>query len=154
MRLPADPRRLAPWLWALLGLFLLRVLGQLLVALHSVEWLPPMGQWYSGLLAYPLLLPAQIAILLVFGKVCLDFSRGRGFFVATRPWFGRQAFWFGNAYLAGMIARYPLQMALHPEDRWLGRTIPIFFHWVLAWFVLAFAAFHRARLAERRRRAA
>ena len=142
-----DPRRVAPVLWALLGLFLLRVAGQALVAFLGVRWLPPMEQWYSGLLAYPYLLPAQLVILAVFGKVCLDFGRGHGWFVVTRPWFGRQVWWFGWLYLAGMIARYPLQMALHPEDRWLGRTIPIVFHWVLASFLLVFARFHRARLA-------
>lgn len=154
MRLPADPRRVAPLLWGLLGLFLLRVVGQVLVAFLHVGWLPPMEQWYSGLLPYPLLLPAQAAILLVYGKVCVDFSRGGGYFVHTRPWFGRQALWFGYFYLAAMIARYPVQMALHPEDRWLGRTIPIVFHWVLAAFIIVFGRFHRARLAEREAAAA
>jgi hypothetical protein len=38
-------------------------------------------------------------------------------------------------------------MALHPEDRWLGRTIPIVFRWVLAAFVILVATFHRDRLA-------
>ena len=143
---PDEPRRTAPVLWALLGLFFLRVVGQALVAFAGVRWLPPMEQWYSGLLAYPLLLPAQVVILLVFGKACLDFTGGSGWFVRTRPWFGRQLFWFGWLYLGGMVVRYPLQMALHPEDRWLGRTIPIVFHWVLACFVITFARFHRRRL--------
>jgi hypothetical protein len=143
---PSDPRRAAPILWALLGLFFLRVLGQLLVAFAGVTWLPPMPQWYSGLMPYPYLLPSQVVILAVFAKVCVDFSRGEGWFVRTRPWFGRGAYWFGWLYLTGMMVRYPIQMALHPEDRWLGRTIPIVFHWVLASFVLVFASFHRARL--------
>lgn len=142
-----DPRRVAPVLWALLGLFALRVAGQVLVAFFGVRWLPPMEQWYSGLLAYRYLLPAQLVILALFGKVCVDFARGEGSAVATRPWFGRQVWWLGWLYLAGMVARYPIQMALHPEDRWLGRTIPIVFHWVLASFLLVFARFHRARLA-------
>ncbi|HUO85759.1 MAG TPA: hypothetical protein VM617_00075, partial [Thermoanaerobaculia bacterium] len=72
----SDPVGLAPWLWALLGLFVLRVAGQVLVAFARVRWLPPMEQWQSGLLPYRVLLAAQIAIVLVLGKVCLDFTGG------------------------------------------------------------------------------
>jgi hypothetical protein len=52
-------------LWILSGLFLGRVLGQILVAFFNVNFLPPMPEWYSGLLSYPLLLPTQILILYV-----------------------------------------------------------------------------------------
>ena len=31
-------------------LFALRVFGQLIVALFAVSWLPPMEQWFSGLI--------------------------------------------------------------------------------------------------------
>lgn len=145
----ADARRLAPALWALLALFALRVGGQALVAFGEVRWLPPMAEWQSGLLPYPVLLAAQLLIVAVLARVCLDFSRGRGWFLADRSWFALPLLAFGWLYLAAMIVRYPLQMALHPEDRWLGRTIPIVFHWVLASFVLLFARFHRARRAAR-----
>jgi hypothetical protein len=150
VRLPADPRRLAPLLWLLLSLFCLRVVGQALVAFGGVNWLPPMEQWYSGLLPYPQLLPAQVVILLLLGKVCVDFSRGAGYFVRSRSWFGRGVLVFGYVYLAAMIARYPIQMALEPELRWFGRTIPIVFHWVLAAFLIVFGRFHRSRLREAR----
>lgn len=138
-----DARRLAPLLWLLLGLFCLRVLGQILVAFFGVGWLPPMKEWYSGLLPYPLLLPAQILIIALYGKVCLDFSRGRGPSLELRPAFGGWVWWFGWIYLGGMLQRYVLRMALVPEARWFGGTIPIFFHWVLATFILLFASFHR-----------
>jgi hypothetical protein len=68
------------------GLFCDRVLGQLLVAFFSVSFLPPMEEWYSGALAYPPLLASQILIILLYGKVALDFTRCRGFF--TRSWIG------------------------------------------------------------------
>lgn len=145
----ADARRLAPVLWALLALFALRVGGQALVAFGEVRWLPPMAEWQSGLLPYPVLLAAQLVIVALLALVCLDFSRGRGWFLAHRSWFARPLLAFGWLYLAAMIVRYPLQMALHPEDRWLGRTIPIVFHWVLASFVLLFARFPHARRAAR-----
>jgi hypothetical protein len=47
-----DPRALAPLLWALLGLFALRVAGQALVAAFDVPFLPTMRDWYSGLVPY------------------------------------------------------------------------------------------------------
>jgi hypothetical protein len=138
-------------LWTLLGLFGLRVLGQVLVAFLGVNWLPPMPEWYSGLLPYPLLLPAQIILIALLAKVCLDFSRGRGFFVVPRQEFGRYVLWFGYLYLGVMLLRYPIRMYLHPEARWFGQTIPIFFHWVLASFVIVFARYHRAAAPERTR---
>ena len=141
-----QPRQLAPLLWALLGLFVLRVAGQALVAFFQVEFLPPMQEWYSGLLPYEYLLPSQIVIITVMAKVCVDFTRGTGFFVTPRRFFAVPWLYFGYLYLAVMVARYPIQMVLHPESRWFGGTIPIFFHWVLAAFVIAVGLHHRLRL--------
>ncbi len=139
------PRRLAPVLWALLALFVLRVSGQALVALFRIPWLPPMREWYSGLLAYPLLLPAQLLIILVLGAVCRDFTRGHGWFVTPRARLGRWVTWLGFAYLAAMIVRYVVWMTVHPEARWLGGTLPIVFHCVLATFLILFGRYHRRR---------
>jgi hypothetical protein len=138
-----SPRRLAPLLWALLGLFVLRVIGQALVVFLRVSWLPPMREWYSGLLSYPLLLPAQLLIVLLLGAVCRDFTRGRGWFVTPRPRLGRWATWLGSIYLGAMIVRYAIWMTLHPDARWLGGTLPIVFHCVLATFVILFGRHHR-----------
>src|SRR5438105_2804270 len=74
-------RRLAPWLWLLLLLFFLRVLGQVGVALGLFGFLPPMEEWMSGAIPYTLLLPAQILILWLMAAVCVQFSRGKGWFV-------------------------------------------------------------------------
>ena len=150
MRLGLDPsRRLVPLLWALLGMFVLRVAGQALVAFFRVDFLPPMQQWYSGLLPYEYLLPSQIVIIAAMAKICVDFTRGTGFFVTPRRFFAVHWLYFGYFYLAAMVARYPIQMALHPESRWFGGTIPIFFHWVLAAFVIAVGLHHRLRLKAR-----
>lgn len=129
-------------LWALLLLFFLRVLGQVLVAAFAVSFLPPMSEWYSGLIAYPILLPIQMLIIILLTKVCLDFTRGRGFFVLQRPAAGRALLWFGWIYFGGMVIRYIVTMAVHPERRWLGGTIPIFFHFVLATYVLVVGHYH------------
>jgi hypothetical protein len=147
--MPTDPRRLAPLLWALLGLFVLRVLGQVLVVFFNVGFLPPMQAWYSGLLAYEYLLPSQIVIIVLMTTICLHFSRGRGFFVVSWPAFGKPVLYFGYVYFAAMALRYILRMALVPEARWFGGTIPIWFHIVLATFVILFGLYHRARLRQR-----
>ena len=137
------PRRLAPLLWTLLGLFVLRVTGQALVACCNAGFLPPMAEWYSGLMPYEYLLPSQIAIIALMVKICIDFTREQGLFVAPRRLFAVEWLYFGYVYLAVMVARYPLTMYLHPEARWFGGTIPIFFHWVLAAFVISVGLYHR-----------
>ena len=133
-------------LWLLLALFCLRVVGQALVAFFGVSFLPPMQEWYSGLIPYPLLLPIQIVILVLLARVCLDFTRGEGPFVRGRRGFGRPALYFGWLYLVAMVARYVARMTLYPNERWLGGTIPIVFHWVLATYVILFASFHTRAL--------
>ncbi len=144
----SSAKETARILWALLFLFCLRVLGQILVRFAGVTWLPPMEQWYSGLMPYRDLLPSQILIICLYTKVCLDLSRAQGYFFETRRWFATGARYFGYVYLSGMIARYPIQMALHPDQRWFGKTIPIFFHWVLSSFIIVFAHHHKHRLAR------
>ena len=146
MRFGLDaPRRLAPLLWFLLALFILRVTGQVFVAFFNADFLPPMQEWYSGLMAYEYLLPSQIVIVALMTKMCVDFTRGRGFFVVPRRFFGVYWLYFGYLYLIAMVARYPVHMYLHPEARWFGGTIPIFFHWVLAVFVIAVGRYHRSQ---------
>jgi hypothetical protein len=117
--------------------------GQILVAFLGVRFLPPMEDWYSGLLPYPILLPVQLVILALQARMVSDFWRGRGFFVVPRRGMGVAISWFSLVYFAGMVARYAITMSLFPERRWLGRgTIPIAFHWVLAAYLFAFARFH------------
>lgn len=128
--------RIAVWLWFLLVLFILRVLGQLLVALGATTLLPPMEEWFSGTIPYPWLVCCQVGLIVLFGKVCLDFTRGEGFFVVPRRKLGLGLLSFGSVYLAVMILRYVIRMSLYPLERWTGGSIPIFFHWVLASFLL------------------
>ena len=123
-------------LWALLGLFVLRVLGQALVAFAGVQWLPPMQAWYSGLMPYPFLLPSQILLIALMAWICVDFTRRRGPFYAPRRLFAAWWFWLAWVDLAAMIVRCA----------WFGLSIPVVFHWVLAAFMLAVGFSHRRRL--------
>jgi hypothetical protein len=123
--------------WTLFALFVLRVAGQALVAFFGVQFLPRMEAWYSGLMPYEYLLPAQLLIIVVMTKICLDFTRRRGLFFEPKRFFAGPWLWLGYLYLAVMIARAVIVM---------DRPIPIFFHWVLAAFVIAVGHSHRRRL--------
>ena len=124
----------------LLALFVLRVLGQALVAFLDVRFLPPMEAWYSGLMPYEYLLPSQILIIAVMAKICVDFTRAARLLLrAEKRFFATEWLWFGYVYLAAMIAR-AVFLWDHP--------IPIVFHWVLAAFVITVGLSHRRRLAR------
>ena len=123
-------------LWLLLLLFVLRVAGQALVAFLCVTWLPPMERWHSGLMPYSVLLASQILIIALLTWICVDFTRGRGFFVRPRRLLAVHWLWLGWIYLGAMLVRFFIQ----------GPTIPVFFHWVLAAFVILVGLWHRRRL--------
>lgn len=120
-------------LWACIGLFLLRVLGQIEVVLIAPAWLPPMEQWYSGLLPYPLLLPAQILILMLMTGLTVNEMRS-----PRRHRIGRWN-WLRDLsliYFGAMVLRLVLQFLRGAEDVIAAGGIPVAFHWVLALFLL------------------
>lgn len=121
--------------------FLLRVVGQVLVAFFQVPFLPPMSEWYSGVVPYRVLLPIQIMILLLQASISLNIWRDAGFFACRRPQAGQVLFWFSVVYFLSMVVRYILTMYLYPERRWLTGTIPIFFHWVLAAYLFVLSRY-------------
>ena len=124
-------------------LFMARVAGQVVVAFFNVGFLPPMQEWYSGLLPYPLLLPVQVAILAFQFEVSRELWVGRGPLTLARPRLGTFLKWFSALYFLGMLARYVVTMTLFPERRWFGGSIPIFFHWVLAAYLYLLSRYHR-----------
>jgi uncharacterized protein len=132
-------------LWLLMGLFALRVLGQVLVEFWHVRCLPPSEEWFSGLLNYPALLTSQIVILLLMLKIGVDFSRQKDWSYRSRRSAGFWLLAFGVIYLSVMIIRYVVRMSLYPHERWTGGSIPIFFHWVLAAYVLVLGLDHWQR---------
>ena len=127
-------------LWILLALFSLRVLGQFLVVAGLAPFLPPMDDWQSGLLPYPLLLASQLVILAALGTVCVQFSRGRGYFVRPERWLATPLWIAGWIYAIGMIARY----AMLRRD-----LIPVVFHIVLASVLLVVAHHQRTCRTQR-----
>ena len=116
-------------LWTCIGLFLLRVLGQLEVVLIAPDWLPPMEQWYSGLLPYPLLLPAQILILMLMTGLAVNEIRRPH---PARDWLRVVSL----IYFAAMLVRLIVQFLRGADDLIAAGGIPVAFHWVLALFLL------------------
>lgn len=81
----ARGRSAAILMWTCIALFAARVLGQFEALLLAPAWLPDMNAWYSGLLPYPLLLPAQIAILMTMTAVAWNRRVRTGRFAAAYP---------------------------------------------------------------------
>jgi hypothetical protein len=126
-----------PLLIALLALFLARVAGQIAVVLRAPSWLPPMKDWYSGLMPYRYLLPAQIAIIALMVAMIRHVAGGPK--PNARLALGITA--FATLYALAMIIRCIVLRRRHPDYRWYeGGMIPILFHWVLAAFLFTYAA--------------
>jgi hypothetical protein len=134
-------------LWTLLFLFVLRVAGQLAVFLGWTALLPPMEAWYSGLLPYGPLLVSQAVIIAVFAKASLDVTRGGGTFADRRPGLGAGLQAFALLYAAAMVVRLVIRVRSGGGPWWMGGTIPIVFHWVLAAFLLVLGRHLRRELA-------
>jgi hypothetical protein len=134
-------------LFACTVLLYLRVAGQIIVVLRAPRWLPPMDQWQSGLLPYPVLLVGQVIVLALMTWISVDFARGYGRFVEPQwPHAGAVFMWIGRVYFLGMVVRYVIWMWRRPDQRWLGGTIPIIFHSVVAVFLFSFGRYHAAVL--------
>lgn len=130
-------------LWTCLLLFILRVLGQIFVAISQVSWLPPMGEWYSGVMPYYQLLPAQLTIMMLMTLIAYDFTRTSGFFFVTKPTTSTILMIISVIYFSSMVLRYTIKMTRHPEKRWFRETIPIFFHSILATFLFLCGTYSR-----------
>lgn len=133
-------------LWLLTVLLFGRVIGQLIVYFHAPRFLPPMEQWQSGLVPYPFLVSVQVVVLALMASISFDFARGTGFWFEPHPDLGLVVLWWSYLYLGAMVVRYILRMTRRPDQRWLGGTIPIVFHGVVAVFQWVFAAYHRGLL--------
>lgn len=113
-------------------LFLVRVAGQVLVALRGPAWLPAMADW--NFVPYRILLPVQLVLLGVMSALCV---------AVLRDWHaggGKVLVGASFLYWAAMVVRYSVRMSLRPAARWFGGAIPIVFHCVLAGFLFVLGA--------------
>ena len=126
----------AALLWSCIMLFAARVLGQFEVLLVSPEWLPAMDAWYSGLLPYYLLLPAQIAILMVMSVVAWNRRIRSGAFARANPRGALALRIFAGIYFLVMAVRLGVNVIDNGAEFWRNGAIPVAFHWVLALFLM------------------
>lgn len=110
----------------LLTLFIARVLGQIIVAVFHPRWLPPMEAWYSGLMPYRYLLPAQIAIIVLMIAMIRQVAAG----APPNRSLAIGIFVFATIYAGAMVVRFFVRRR---------PLIPILFHWVLAAFLFTYA---------------
>lgn len=110
----------------LLALFIARVIGQVLVVIAQPHWLPPMEAWYSGLMPYRYLLPAQIAIIALMVAMIRQVASG----APPNRSLAIGIFVFATIYAAAMVVRFFVRRR---------PLIPILFHWVLAAFLFTYA---------------
>lgn len=132
-------------LFVLEALFAGRVIGQWLVSRGAGPGLPPMSEWFSGLIPYPRLLALQVSILALMSAITFAVAIGfpvTGFVEAPRA-FGTVVLLVAWPYGLSMPIRYAVRMWRHPEARWTGRTIPIVFHIVLAGWLFVLGSYLR-----------
>ena len=128
-------------LWLFTVLLFFRVIGQIVVVLFAPRWLPPMEQWQSGLLPYPVLLAGQAVVLTLMVWISADFSQAPGSFCDLAGGGSRDLVvqlpvpWRDGRPLRGQDDA--------PAGPALARgTIPMIFHSVVAAFLSTFAIYH------------
>jgi hypothetical protein len=126
-------------------LFLARVAGQVLVVRRAPAWLPRMEGDNWNLVPYRILLPAQLAILLLMVAIIAGVATRRAPFGVEHSGFGRLLLYASCLYATVMALRYVVRMARKPAERWFGGAIPIVFHMVLAAFLFTWGRFHVSR---------
>jgi hypothetical protein len=136
---PGEATVYAVIMAALLVLFLGRVLGQILAATVAPSWLPPMARWYSGLMPYRYLLPAQIVFLVVMTAMTASVARRAEPLGGEAPDAGAWIIRASYVYAVGMVVR-AIRYALAPPER-RGVLIPIIFHFVLAAFLFTYGRY-------------
>jgi hypothetical protein len=122
-------------LWTCVALFGARVLGQLEALLIAPDWLPDMDAWYSGLMPYYLLLPAQIALLMLMSVVAWNRRIRSGAFARANPRSAGALRLFALVYFTVMAVRLGVNIIGNGAEFWREGAIPVAFHWVLALFV-------------------
>jgi len=135
-------RRFAPLLWLLTGVFTFRVFAQFMLLSGDILWLPSYEHWHSGTMPYEYLFLSQLLILWMLVTQSVKFTRGE---IQANKQLGRVLWWLGMAYFASMLFRLLLGLTVMTESRWFTNYIPIFFHFVLAGYVLLVAAFYQQR---------
>lgn len=134
-----NAQKYAFGLWFLLGMFLFRVISQLVALTFNPSFLPPFDAWHSATLPYEVLVICQCVIIIFYSRIAWRFSKGT---VSPKKQWGYGLLAFGGMYFAFMFGRLSLGVSLLAKHHWFNRPIPSFFHLVLAGFLIVVGLFH------------
>lgn len=132
---------------ALAGLFVLRVLAQLIQSIHPVSYLPPFSAWHGAVLPYAWLVFSQGLIIVA---LAVALRRVRTDAITPRPWKHRVCFVLGGSYFSFMAFRLLAGLTFFSDHPWFSKSLPAFFHVVLATFLLMLGhyIYTRGRMVE------
>ncbi|MEQ8288140.1 MAG: sterol desaturase family protein [Gammaproteobacteria bacterium] len=123
----------------LFALFLFRVLAQLLQFFYPVSFLPPFAAWQSGALSYSWLLFFQVIICLFCVRVIFQL-RKRTLEISYKA--GKIYLFLGGLYLVIMLYRLVAGFSFASNHPWYSAHLPIYFHLVLAAFLIVMGLYH------------
>lgn len=126
-------------LLALSLMFLIRIAGQAVQRWMPQSFLPPFDAFQGSSLPYELLLLIQIIIL--FWMLRMTWKVSRDEFIRNERT-GRILAWVGGIYMAGSVTRILIGIFFPDADTWFKAEIPVFFHLVLAGFLIILAKCH------------
>lgn len=129
---------------ALLGIaFLGRVVGHIIQITTPVAFLPPLESFKGSELPDPVLIVAQIVILILFVVVVRRMAAGSR--VIALRW-TYPTIVLGGIYFLVMAVRLVLGLTILADDKWFAAPIPASFHLVLAGAVILIGAYERMRV--------
>ena len=130
----------------LLGIaFFGRVVGHIVQITMPVAFLPPLESWKGSELPDPVLVAAQIVILILFVVVVRRMAAGSR--VIALRW-TYPTIVLGGIYFLVMAMRLVLGLTILADDKWFAAPIPASFHLVLASAVMLIGAYERTRVAH------
>lgn len=125
----------------LLGVvFVGRVAGQFIQVIAPVAFLPPLERWQGSNLPYPVLLAAQIGILVLIAWVSQRMAAGRN---VMPPRVAVPVIALGAIYFGVMAVRLVLGLTALADIKWFASPIPTGFHLVLATAVMVIGIYAR-----------
>ncbi len=121
------------WFHLLAALFVFRVLAQFIQSLFTLPLLPGFDAWHGGVLPYPVLLGSQIVIISILYAIIWRAGSGA---IVPRRWKYRVCFALGGIYFSFMAYRLLAGLTFLAGHPWYSKSLPAFFHLILASFVL------------------
>ena len=117
----------------LAGLFVFRVLAQLIQAVHPVYFLPPFNAWHGAVMPYALFVVSLAVVILL---LAIALWRVRSDAIFPSPWKYRTCFTLGGFYFVFMAFRLIAGLTFLADHPWFSKSLPAFFHVVLASFIV------------------